>query len=191
MILLTAATSLVTVGFVANVFPPRPVTSCSARRRESRFRSVRQVRGTGSVNVLPTPTVLSTVRSPPIPRAKSRLIARPKPVPPVVRVRSECTCTKRSEIRSSCSGAMPRRPIRPRAHPTMWSAWRHTMSVGALSRGRKWREEEMGRPTALRIPTRVVILAHRECGPFHPAHPRSGHLSPRPAPEHARRSLHP
>lgn len=34
------------------------------------------------------PKVLSTVMSPPIPRAKSRLIAKPSPTPSCVRVRS-------------------------------------------------------------------------------------------------------
>ena len=38
-------------------------------------------RGSVSVNVLPAPGALSTVRSPPMPRARSRLIASPSPAP--------------------------------------------------------------------------------------------------------------
>lgn len=53
-----------------------------------------------SVNVLPVPSALVTVSSPPMPRAKSRLIARPSPVPSCGRVRSERTCTNGSKMRS-------------------------------------------------------------------------------------------
>src|SRR5206468_3943203 len=38
-------------------------------------------RGSLSVKRVPSPTVLSTVRSPPIPCARPRLIARPSPMP--------------------------------------------------------------------------------------------------------------
>src|SRR6267142_3691935 len=40
--------------------------------------------GTVTVNTDPTPTSLRTCTSPPIPRARPRLIARPRPVPSVV-----------------------------------------------------------------------------------------------------------
>ena len=43
-------------------------------------------RGRLSVNVLPFPRALSTVRSPSMARASWRLIARPNPVPPLARV---------------------------------------------------------------------------------------------------------
>ncbi len=46
-----------------------------------------QAAGSVKVKVLPRPGVLSAVRSPPIPRARSRLIADLSPVPPPVRVR--------------------------------------------------------------------------------------------------------
>ena len=39
--------------------------------------------GSVSVNVLPTPGVLRTRISPPMPRARLRLIASPRPVPPL------------------------------------------------------------------------------------------------------------
>jgi hypothetical protein len=60
-----------------------------------------QARGSRSVNALPAPGVLSTVRSPPIPRARSRLIARPSPTPSCVRARRASTCTNGSKMRSS------------------------------------------------------------------------------------------
>ena len=54
-------------------------------RQVARERSQGRRFGSRSVNVDPRPTVLSTVRSPPIARARSRLIARPSPVPSVAR----------------------------------------------------------------------------------------------------------
>ena len=54
------------------------------------------------------PGVLSTVRSPPMPRARSRLIASPSPIPSWVRVNRVSTCTNGSKIRPSWSAAMPR-----------------------------------------------------------------------------------
>jgi hypothetical protein len=59
------------------------------------------------VKVLPTPGVLSTVRSPPMPRARSRLIASPSPTPACVRVSRWSACTNGSKMRSSASAAMP------------------------------------------------------------------------------------
>ncbi len=46
-----------------------------------------------SAKVLPTPSVLSTVRSPPMPRARSRLIASPSPTPGCRRVSRWSDCT--------------------------------------------------------------------------------------------------
>ena len=46
----------------------------------------RLARGTVRVNVDPFPTSLSTVTSPPMRRARSRLIVRPNPAPVAVRV---------------------------------------------------------------------------------------------------------
>src|ERR1044072_6154442 len=42
-----------------------------------------------------------------MPRARSRLIARPRPTPSRVRVKFESTCTNGSKINSSFSGGMP------------------------------------------------------------------------------------
>src|SRR5690606_4647606 len=58
--------------------------------------------GTGntSVNVEPLPCWLRTVRSPPIPRARSRLIARPRPVPSCDDDSERPTCTNGSKIDS-------------------------------------------------------------------------------------------
>ena len=58
-------------------------------------------RGNDRVNVLPMPNTLSAVKSPPMPRARSRLIASPSPVPSRVRVSSTSTCTNGSNIRPS------------------------------------------------------------------------------------------
>ena len=59
-----------------------------------------RARGSHNVNVEPRPTTLRTRRSPRIPRARSRLMASPSPVPSVVRVSLRCTWTKGSKIDS-------------------------------------------------------------------------------------------
>ena len=63
--------------------------------------------GSVSVNTLPAPGVLSAVRSPPMPRARSRLMARPSPTPSCGRVCRWSTCTNGSKIVASFSGAIP------------------------------------------------------------------------------------
>ena len=59
------------------------------------------------MNTEPSPTTLVAVRSPAMPRARSRLIARPSPVPSCGRVRSARTCTNGSNTASSLSAGMP------------------------------------------------------------------------------------
>ena len=59
------------------------------------------------MNVLPRPGSLSTWISPPIRRAISRLIDRPRPVPPNLRLIVPSACWNASKIVRSCSGAMP------------------------------------------------------------------------------------
>ncbi len=61
------------------------------------------------VNMLAVPGVLSTVRSPFIPRASSRLIASQSPVPSCGRVRPARTWTNGSKIASSLSAGIPLR----------------------------------------------------------------------------------
>ena len=64
----------------------------------------------GSVNrnLLPLPTVLSAQMRPPCCSTMLRQSARPSPVPPRARESLASPCWKRSKIRSSFSGAMPR-----------------------------------------------------------------------------------
>ncbi len=54
---------------------------------------------------LPSPTVLSTLRSAPMLRSRWRLIVRPSPVPPAAAPLS--VCVNASKILSSSSGSMP------------------------------------------------------------------------------------
>ena len=85
--------SLISVGEIEAVVVPR-------------YRDPRS-RGRISRNSDPTPSVLAAVMSPCIARARSRLIARPNPVPSRVLVSVRPTCTKGSKIASSFSNGMP------------------------------------------------------------------------------------
>ncbi len=58
-------------------------------------------------NRLPRPGALSRPISPPISRARWRLSARPRPVPPWRRVVALSACSKASNSRACCAGAMP------------------------------------------------------------------------------------
>ena len=60
-----------------------------------------------TVNVLPWPSSLATVRSPPIIRQNLRLMARPRPVPPYLRVVEASAWPKASNNRPICSGVIP------------------------------------------------------------------------------------
>src|SRR5690242_12610876 len=62
-----------------------------------------QVRGSVSVNVDPAPSTLSTVMSPPMTRANSRLIASPNPTPSLGRVSEGSIWTKGSKMAASLS----------------------------------------------------------------------------------------
>src|SRR5690348_7772291 len=64
--------------------------------------------GSFKVNVEPLPSVLATVRSPPIARARSRLIARPSPVPSVGREYPVSMRTNGSKMFSNLSAGIPR-----------------------------------------------------------------------------------
>ena len=63
--------------------------------------------GRNSVNVLPLPGVLSTRISPPSSRAISRLIERPRPVPPNLRLVVPSACWNASKISCCLSFGMP------------------------------------------------------------------------------------
>jgi hypothetical protein len=60
-----------------------------------------------TVNVHPSLTTLVTVRSPPMSRARCRLMERPSPIPSAGRVRLPSACTKGSKIASSRSSGIP------------------------------------------------------------------------------------
>ena len=68
----------------------RPVAR-RARDPQAASRAAGAKRGSVRTKVLPAPTSLSARRSPPMPRARSRLIASPSPVPSAVRVSSART----------------------------------------------------------------------------------------------------
>jgi hypothetical protein len=63
----------------------------------------------GSVRrkVLPAPTLLATLTSPPSSRASLRVTLRPRPVPPVLLVAACSACQKGSNTSSMLSAAMP------------------------------------------------------------------------------------
>ena len=68
-----------------------------------------EVAGNRIVNVDPFPGSLSTVTSPPIMRQKRRLMARPSPVPPYLRVVEASACAKGLKSFPTCSaGTSPR-----------------------------------------------------------------------------------
>ena len=87
----------VTVGS-CRVRVPSLVSSAS---RTSGFDGIRKL------NVDPCPSVLSTAISPPIISQNRRLIARPSPVPPYLRVVEASACVKSWNSRSICSAVMP------------------------------------------------------------------------------------
>ena len=59
------------------------------------------------VNVLPFPVSLSTRTSPPSRRASSRLMERPRPVPPYLRLVVPSACWKASKMSYCLSLAIP------------------------------------------------------------------------------------
>ena len=63
--------------------------------------------GSVTVKVVPLPGSLSTVMSPPIIWQNFRLIARPRPVPPNLRVVEASACANAWKSRPICSGVMP------------------------------------------------------------------------------------
>ena len=63
--------------------------------------------GRNNVNVLPSPSTLSSLISPPRRRASSRLIANPKPVPPYRRLVLPSACWNASKMVSCFSAGIP------------------------------------------------------------------------------------
>ena len=73
------------------------------------------------MNVLPCPWTLASLISPPSSTASSRLMARPRPVPPYLREVPASACWKASKISRCFSGAMPM-PVSSTAKAT--TCWR-------------------------------------------------------------------
>ncbi len=73
--------------------------------------------GNAKLKTLPLPTTLETVISPPIIRTSLRLMARPSPVPPYLRVTVVSACEKVSKISPSLSSGMPM----PESSTRKWS----------------------------------------------------------------------
>ncbi len=63
--------------------------------------------GNVTVKVVPCPASLATVRSPPINRQNRRLMARPSPVPPYLRVVDASACENAWNNFDTCSGVIP------------------------------------------------------------------------------------
>lgn len=95
----------------AGTTSPAPVSPAvtAARVSSPGGRVSKSGRATGSekVNVLPSPGVLSAVMNPPSSCAISRLIDRPSPVPPYLRLVVPSACWNAPKIDSSWCSAMP------------------------------------------------------------------------------------
>ena len=107
------------------------------------------------VNVLPVPTTLETVRSPPIALASRRLMVSPSPVPPKRRVVDVSACVKGSKIASSLSAGMPM-PV------SITSISRRIVVPSSIQRSRTvtapcW-------VNLIALPTRLVIVCRRREG---------------------------
>ena len=73
------------------------------------------------MNVLPSPGALASLISPPSSFDSSRLIARPKPVPPYLRDVEPSACWNASKMICCLSGAMPM-PVSVTENAMTWSA---------------------------------------------------------------------
>ena len=77
------------------------------------------------MKVLPTPGVLRSWISPPSRFASSRLIARPRPVPPYLRLVLASACWNASKMILCFSGGMPM-PVSETSKATTAGAWLRT-----------------------------------------------------------------
>ena len=78
----------------------------------------RSASGSTSVKVLPSPGPLASRSSPPSSRVSSRLIDRPRPVPPYLRLVLPSACWNASKISCCLSGGMPM-PVSLTANATL------------------------------------------------------------------------
>jgi hypothetical protein len=90
---------------------PTPCARCAPGARAQAPPPVRSdssgASGSHTTKEEPTPTVLSTLISPPMRRASRRLIVSPRPAPPTGLLLRRPTCTNGSKIASSCSAGIP------------------------------------------------------------------------------------
>ena len=77
------------------------------------------------MNVLPTPGVLRSWISPPSSEASSRLIARPRPVPPYLRLVLASACWNASKMIRCFSAGMPM-PVSDTSNETTPPVWPST-----------------------------------------------------------------
>ena len=75
------------------------------------------------MNVLPTPGKLLSWISPPSKLDSSRLMARPRPVPPYLRLVPASACWKASKMMRCFSSGMPM-PVSVTSNATTVGAWR-------------------------------------------------------------------
>ena len=88
------------------------------------------------MNVLPTPGVLRSWISPPSRFASSRLMARPRPVPPYLRLVLASACWNASKMIFCFSGGMPMPVSETSKATTVGRLLEHRM-VGAPAAGRR------------------------------------------------------
>ena len=82
------------------------------------------------MKVLPTPGVLRSWISPPSRLASSRLMARPRPVPPYLRLVLASACWNASKMIFCFSGGMPM-PVSDTSKATTGGAWLQHRMIGA------------------------------------------------------------
>ena len=113
------------------------MSGCASVRQghRRRTRGGRYCAGRYSVNVLPSPSVLCTRISPPSRRAISRLIDRPSPVPPYLRLVEPSACWNASKISLSLSGGIPMPVSVDREGDHRRPRWRGSRSRSASSGG--------------------------------------------------------
>ena len=104
------------------------------------------------MNVLPSPGVLSTRISPPSSRAISRLIERPRPVPPYLRLVVPSACWNASKISCCLSFGMPM-PV------SRTSKAMHRLGAGRACGSRTGAPSRRGGSSASRRPASVNLNA--------------------------------
>src|SRR5690606_11170628 len=90
-----------------HLYAPRQHVLSAASTSAAEPAQATTLRSSRMTNVLPCPASLSTQISPPIARARSRLIARPSPTPSRGRFNRRSTCVKGSKIARCFTAGIP------------------------------------------------------------------------------------